>query len=242
VTALSPIVIVDGVTKRFGALKALNAISLSVMPGAVQCIIGPPGSGKSTLLRCIGQLEIIDAGAITVAGESIGHRRVDIASQRLKTGMVFQHPDLSDHMTVLQTLIEGPLSLLKRPRREIIAEAMALLDRVGLAEKRDSYPNELSGGQQQRVAIARALAMRPQVMLFDEPTLALHPEFAGEVLGAMRDLAATGMTMIVATHELDFVCEVASDIAVMDKGVIVEQVSPEQLSGRALIQSAGGGR
>ena len=241
-TALSPIVIVDGVTKRFGALKALNAVSLSVMPGAVQCIIGPPGSGKSTLLRCIGQLETIDGGTITVAGELIAHGRADIVSQRLTTGMVFQHPDLSDHMTVLQTLIEGPLTLLKRPRREIVAEAMALLERVGLAEKRDSYPSELSGGQQQRVAIARALAIKPLVMLFDEPTSALHPEHVGEVLAVMRDLAATGMTMVVATHELDFVREVSSDVAVMDKGEIAERGPPPQLSGRAIIRSVGGGR
>lgn len=241
-TALSPIVIVDGVTKRFGALKALNAVSLSVMPGAVQCIIGPPGSGKSMLLRCIGQLETIDAGTITVAGESTGHRSADIASQRLTTGMVFQHSDLPDHMTVLQNLIECPLTLLKRPRREIVAAAMALLDHVGLADKRDSYPSELSGGQRQRVAIARALAMEPLVMLFDEPTSALHPEFVGEVLAVMRDLAVTGMTMIVATHELDFVHEVASDVAVMDKGEIVEQGPPQRLSGRAFIRSTGGGR
>ena len=241
-TALSPIVIVDGVSKRFGALTALNAVSLSVMPGAVHCIGGPPGSGKSTLLRCIGQRETIDAGAITVAGEPVGHRRVDIASQRLKTGMVFQHPSLSDHMTVLQNLIEGPLTLLKRPRREIVAEAMALLDRVGLADKRDSYPSELSGGQQQRVAIARALAMKPLVMLFDEPTSALHPEHVGEVLAVMRDLAATGMTMIVATHELGFVREVASDVAVMDKGELVEQGPPQQVSGDAFGRSAIGGR
>jgi len=241
VIALSPIVIVDGVTKRFGALTALDTVSLSVMPGAVQCIVGPSGSGKSTLLRCIGHFETIDAGTITVAGELIDHRRVEIASQRLKTSMIFQNPDLPDQMTVLQNLIEGPLTLLKRPRREIVAESMALLERVGLAEKRDSYPSELSGGQQQRVAIARALAMKPLVMLFDEPTSALHPEHVGEVLAVMRDLAATGMTMIVATHELDFVREVASDIAVMDKGVIVEQGPPPQLSGRAFIRSAGGG-
>jgi ABC-type polar amino acid transport system ATPase subunit len=239
VTSLSPIVVAASVTKQFGPLKALNNVSLSVMPGAVQCIIGPSGSGKSTLLRCINQLEKIDAGAITVAGELIGYRRVgnelhelsdaEIARQRLKTGMVFQRFNLFNHMTVLQNIIEGPLTVLKRPRREIIAEAMALLDRVGLAEKRDSYPIELSGGQQQRIAIARALAMKPQVMLFDEPTSALDPELVGEVLNVMRDLAATGMTMIVVTHELGFAREVASDVVFMDKGEIVEQGPPQQV-------------
>jgi polar amino acid transport system ATP-binding protein len=239
VTSLSPIVVAASVTKQFGPLKALNKVSLSVSPGAVQCIIGPSGSGKSTLLRCINQLEKIDAGAITVAGELIGYRRVgnelhelsdaEIARQRLKTGMVFQRFNLFNHMTVLQNIIEGPLTVLKRPRREIIAEAMALLDRVGLAEKRDSYPIELSGGQQQRIAIARALAMKPQVMLFDEPTSALDPELVGEVLNVMRDLAASGMTMIVVTHELGFAREVASDVVFMDKGEIVEQGPPRQV-------------
>ncbi len=238
-TPVSPIVVAASVTKQFGPLKALNNVSLSVVPGAVQCIIGPSGSGKSTLLRCINQLEKIDAGAITVAGELIGYRRVgnelhelsdaEIARQRLKTGMVFQRFNLFNHMTVLQNIIEGPLTVLKRPRREIIAEAMALLDRVGLAEKRDSYPIELSGGQQQRIAIARALAMKPQVMLFDEPTSALDPELVGEVLNVMRDLAATGMTMIVVTHELGFAREVASDVVFMDKGEIVEQGPPQQV-------------
>jgi ABC-type polar amino acid transport system ATPase subunit len=239
VTPLSPIVVAASVTKQFGPLKALNNVSLSVLPGAVQCIIGPSGSGKSTLLRCINQLEKIDAGAITVAGELIGYRRVgnelhelsdaEIARQRLKTGMVFQRFNLFNHMTVLQNIIEGPLTVLKRPRREIIADAMALLERVGLAEKRDSYPIELSGGQQQRIAIARALAMKPQVMLFDEPTSALDPELVGEVLNVMRDLAATGMTMIVVTHELGFAREVASDVVFMDKGEIVEQGPPQQV-------------
>ncbi len=238
-TSLSPIVVAASVSKQFGPLKALNKVSLSVMPGAVQCIIGPSGSGKSTLLRCINQLEKIDAGAITVAGELIGYRRVgnelhelsdaEIARQRLKTGMVFQRFNLFNHMTVLQNIIEGPLTVLKRPRREIVAEGMALLERVGLSEKRDSYPIELSGGQQQRIAIARALAMKPQVMLFDEPTSALDPELVGEVLNVMRDLAASGMTMIVVTHELGFAREVASDVVFMDKGEIVEQGPPRQV-------------
>ncbi|WP_336811062.1 amino acid ABC transporter ATP-binding protein [Bosea sp. MMO-172] len=233
----SAIVTIANVSKLFGDLKALNNVSLSIEPGTVQCIIGPSGSGKSTLLRCINQLEKIDQGAIRVDGELIGYRRVgdelheltdvEIARQRLVTGMVFQRFNLFNHMTALQNIIEGPLTVLKQPRKQIVAEAMALLERVGLADKRDSYPSELSGGQQQRVAIARALAMKPKLMLFDEPTSALDPELVGEVLNVMRDLAASGMTMIVVTHELGFAREVAGDVVFMDKGEIVEQGPPQ---------------
>jgi len=233
----SAIVTIANVSKIFGELKALNNVSLSIEPGTVQCIIGPSGSGKSTLLRCINQLEKIDQGAIRVDGELIGYRRVgdelheltdvEIARQRLVTGMVFQRFNLFNHMTALQNIIEGPLTVLKQPRKQIVAEAMALLERVGLADKRDSYPSELSGGQQQRIAIARALAMKPKLMLFDEPTSALDPELVGEVLNVMRDLAASGMTMIVVTHELGFAREVASDVVFMDKGEIVEQGPPQ---------------
>ncbi|WP_316045071.1 amino acid ABC transporter ATP-binding protein [Bosea sp. BH3] len=231
------IVTVANVSKFFGPLKALNNVSLSIEPGTVQCIIGPSGSGKSTLLRCINQLEKIDEGAIAVDGELIGYRRVgetlheltdpEVSQQRLATGMVFQRFNLFNHMTALQNIIEGPLTVLKRPRKEIVAEAMALLERVGLSDKRDAYPSELSGGQQQRIAIARALAMKPKLMLFDEPTSALDPELVGEVLNVMRDLAATGMTMIVVTHELGFAREVAGDVVFMDKGEIVEQGPPQ---------------
>ncbi len=230
------IVVAANVTKLFGTLRALNDVSLSIAPGAVQCIIGPSGSRKSTLLRCINQLEKIDRGAIWVDGELIGYRRkgeelhelsdVEIARQRLATGMVFQRFNLFNHMTALQNIIEGPLAVLKRPRRDVVAEGLALLERVGLSEKRDAYPIELSGGQQQRIAIARALAMRPKLMLFDEPTSALDPELVGEVLAVMRDLAASGMTMIVVTHELGFAREVASDVIFMDKGQIVERGAP----------------
>ncbi|WP_293798501.1 amino acid ABC transporter ATP-binding protein [uncultured Bosea sp.] len=233
----SAIVTIANVSKIFGELKALNNVSLAIEPGTVQCIIGPSGSGKSTLLRCINQLEKIDQGAIRVDGELIGYRRVgdelheltdaEIARQRLVTGMVFQRFNLFNHMTALQNIVEGPLTVLKQPRKQIIAEAMALLERVGLADKRDSYPSELSGGQQQRVAIARALAMKPKLMLFDEPTSALDPELVGEVLNVMRDLAASGMTMIVVTHELGFAREVAGDVVFMDKGEIVEQGPPQ---------------
>lgn len=235
----APLVLARKVEKRFGQLEVLRGIDLAIPKGEVLCIIGPSGSGKSTFLRCINQLERIDGGALWVSGERVGYRRVGdelhelddvaIARQRRSIGMVFQRFNLFNHMTVLQNIIEGPLTVLKRPRREIIAEAMALLDRVGLAEKRDSYPIELSGGQQQRIAIARALAMKPQVMLFDEPTSALDPELVGEVLNVMRDLAATGMTMIVVTHELGFAREVASDVVFMDKGEIVEQGPPQQV-------------
>lgn len=235
--AAPAIVTIAHVSKVFGDLRALNDVSLSVPVGAVQCIIGPSGSGKSTLLRCINQLEKIDQGAISVDGELIGYRRAgdelheltdaEIARQRLATGMVFQRFNLFNHMTALQNIIEGPLTVLKQPRKQIVAEAMALLERVGLADKRDSYPSELSGGQQQRIAIARALAMKPKLMLFDEPTSALDPELVGEVLTVMRDLAASGMTMIVVTHELGFAREVASDVVFMDRGEIVEQGPPQ---------------
>jgi polar amino acid transport system ATP-binding protein len=235
----APIVEIANVSKIFGTLRALNDVSLTIQPGTVQCIIGPSGSGKSTLLRCINQLETIDKGAIQVDGELIGYRRVgdelhelsdvEIARQRLTTGMVFQRFNLFNHMTALQNIIEGPLTVRKRPMKEVVAEGKALLERVGLSEKRDSYPIELSGGQQQRVAIARALAMKPKLMLFDEPTSALDPELVGEVLAVMRDLATSGMTMIVVTHELGFAREVANDVIFMDKGEIVERGTPDQI-------------
>ena len=234
-----PIIVAEQVVKRFGTLKALNGVSIAIAPGTVQCIIGPSGSGKSTFLRCLNQIEKIDGGAILIDGELIGYRRVgdelhelsdsEIARQRLTTGMVFQRFNLFGHMTALENIVEGPVTVLRRPRRKAVEEAQALLARVGLADKRDAYPIELSGGQQQRVAIARALAMRPKIMLFDEPTSALDPELVGEVLAVMRDLARTGMTMIVVTHELGFAREVASDVVFMDRGEIVESGAPEAL-------------
>jgi polar amino acid transport system ATP-binding protein len=205
----------------------------------VLCIVGPSGSGKSTLLRCINQLERIDSGAIWVDGQLIGYRRVgdklyeltdaEIARQRLTSGMVFQRFNLFQHMTALENITEGPVTVQKRRRNEVIDEAMALLERVGLSAKRDAYPSELSGGQQQRVAIARALAMKPKLMLFDEPTSALDPELVGEVLAVMRDLARSGMTMIVVTHELGFAREVANEVVFMDRGAIVERGSPQEV-------------
>ncbi len=237
-----PIILAASVSKLFGSLKALDEVSLDVMPGAVQCIIGPSGSGKSTFLRCVNQLETIDSGAMFVDGELIGFRRkgdqlhrlsdAEIARQRLATGMVFQRFNLFHHLTALQNIVEGPVTVLRQPRKEATERAMALLERVGLASKRDAYPIELSGGQQQRIAIARALAMNPRVMLFDEPTSALDPELVGEVLAVMRDLAASGMTMIVVTHELGFAREVAGDVVFMDHGKIVERGPPAEILSR----------
>jgi polar amino acid transport system ATP-binding protein len=240
-TLSAPMVKALSITKRFGTLAALDDVSLEIASGEVVCIVGPSGSGKSTLLRCINQLERIDAGAIWVDGELAGYRQDggrlveltdrDIARQRLASGMVFQRFNLFAHMTALQNVIEGPVTVLKQPRAAAIAQAEALLARVGLAEKRNAYPSELSGGQQQRVAIARALAMKPRLMLFDEPTSALDPELVGEVLAVMRDLAKSGMTMVVVTHELGFAREVADRVVFMDQGRLVEQGPPAQVLG-----------
>ena len=238
-TSSLPLVRAVDVHKRFGDFDALQGITLDIAPGEVLCVIGPSGSGKSTFLRCINQLETVTDGALWVAGELVGFRRVgdklhalsetEIARQRLKTGMVFQRFNLFPHMTVLENVVEGPVQVLKRPRAEVDKEARALLDRVGLAAKCDAFPIELSGGQQQRVAIARALAMKPQLMLFDEPTSALDPELVGEVLAVMRDLAKSGMTMVVVTHELGFARDVATRVMFMDKGQVVETGTPEQV-------------
>ena len=228
-----------GVQKYFGSFQALKGIDVALPKGEVLCIVGPSGSGKSTFLRCINQLERADRGAIWVDGELIGFRQVgdalhelgdrELARQRLLCGMVFQRFNLFNHMTTLQNIIEGPITVQGRRRAEVVDEAMALLERVGLAGKRDAYPLELSGGQQQRVAITRALAMRPKLMLFDEPTSALDPELVGEVLAVMRDLAISGMTMIVVTHELGFAREVANRVAFMDQGAIVEIGAPREV-------------
>jgi polar amino acid transport system ATP-binding protein len=229
----SPMVRIAKANKHFGNYHALRDIDLEVRAGEVLCIIGPSGSGKSTLLRCINQLESIDAGAIWVDGDLTGYRvvgqtlhpldDVQIAAQRGKVGMVFQRFNLFAHMTVLQNVIEGPVTVQRKPRDAAIAHARELLGRVGLADRQNHYPSELSGGQQQRVAIARALAMEPKLMLFDEPTSALDPELVGEVLTVMRDLAASGMTMVVVTHELGFAREVAERVVFMDAGAVVEQ-------------------
>ena len=227
------------VGKSFGATQALRGVDMDVAEGEVVCLVGPSGSGKTTFLRCINQLERIDAGALWLDGELLGYRRVgdalhplppkEIARQRRVTGMVFQRFNLFPHMTALQNITEGPLRVLKRPAAEVRAEAMALLERVGLTHKHAAFPTELSGGQQQRVAIARALAMQPRLMLFDEPTSALDPELVGEVLQVMRDLAASGMTMVVVTHELGFARDVADRIVFMVQGSVVESGPAKEL-------------
>jgi len=236
---LQPIVRAIDVRKSFGEFQALHGITLDIAPGEVLCVIGPSGSGKSTFLRCINQLETVTDGALWVGGELVGFRRAgdklhplsenEIARQRLKTGMVFQRFNLFPHMTALENVVEGPVQVHKRARSEVVAEARALLERVGLAAKCDAFPIDLSGGQQQRVAIARALAMKPQLMLFDEPTSALDPELVGEVLAVMRDLAKSGMTMVVVTHELGFARDVATRVMFMDQGRIVETGTPERV-------------
>jgi polar amino acid transport system ATP-binding protein len=234
-----PMLVARNLKKTFGSFTALEDVSLDINHGEVLCIIGPSGSGKSTFLRCLNQLERIDGGAVWIDGELIGYRRsgdrlyplsdAEVARQRLATGMVFQRFNLFQHMTALQNIIEGPVTVQKRRRTEAVEEAMTLLERVGLADKRDAYPAQLSGGQQQRVAIARALAMKPKLMLFDEPTSALDPELVGEVLNVMRGLAGSGMTMIVVTHELGFAREVAHRVVFMDRGGIVEVGPPQQI-------------
>jgi polar amino acid transport system ATP-binding protein len=233
----------EKIVKRFGSLTVLNEVDLSVKPGQVVVIIGPSGSGKTTMLRCINHLEKIDSGHIYIEGEMIGYREVNgklvedreatIARIRSQIGFVFQRFNLFPHMTALENVIEAPIHVLHQPRAEVTDRAMVLLDKVGLSEKANVYPHKLSGGQQQRVAIARALAMNPKLMLFDEVTSALDPELVGEVLKVMRQLADEGMTMVVVTHEMGFAREVADHVIFMDKAVIVEQGSPEQIFGDA---------
>jgi len=228
-----PLVAIRSVAKNFGEFQALRNVSLDVWPGEVMCLIGASGSGKTTLLRCINQLAAIDAGGIWLDDELLGVREQggklyrlserEIGRQRLKTGMVFQRFNLFPHKTALENITEGPLQVQGRNSDEVRAEARELLRRVGLSAKADWYPAQLSGGQQQRVAIARALAMKPMLMLFDEPTSALDPELVGEVLAVMKELAKSGMTMMVVTHELGFAREVADRVVYMDQGAIVEQ-------------------
>ncbi|MEU6306566.1 amino acid ABC transporter ATP-binding protein [Streptomyces chartreusis] len=227
---------VHGVHKTFGPLEVLRGVDLRVREGEVTVILGPSGSGKSTLLRTINHLEKVDRGWISVDGELIGYRRSgnklhelkekEVAKQRTNIGFVFQNFHLFPHFTVLENLVEAPVSALRRPRRQAEETARRLLARVGLADKADVYPRRLSGGQQQRVAIARALALEPKVLLFDEPTSALDPELVGEVLDVIKDLAGTGTTMIVVTHEIGFAREVADSVVFMDGGVVVEQGPP----------------
>ncbi len=220
---------VKGLHKSFGELEVLKDINLSVSEGEVVVIIGPSGSGKSTLLRCINFLEKNQSGEIYIDGRLIEHRDSHINKMRQNVGMVFQHFNLFPHMTVLQNVIEGPIQVKKMNKKHAIIMAEELLDKVGLADKKNEYPAMLSGGQKQRVAIARALAMQPKVMLFDEPTSALDPELVGEVLAVMKELAKEGMTMLVVTHEMGFAREVADRVIFMDDAAIVEQGIPDDV-------------
>ncbi|MCT8991841.1 amino acid ABC transporter ATP-binding protein [Chelativorans sp. SCAU2101] len=234
--AVNPAVEVRDVHKFYGDFHALRGVNLKIARGEVCVAIGPSGSGKSTLLRCINQLETISAGRIYLNGELQGYREINgklyelsprqIAQQRRRTGMVFQRFNLFPHMTALENTIEGPVQVKRQIKAEAIERGMALLERVGMSGLEKRYPNQLSGGQQQRVAIARALAMDPEVMLFDEPTSALDPELVGEVLDVIKDLARTGMTMMLVTHEIGFAREVADQLVFMDNGMIVESGSP----------------
>ncbi len=241
-----PAVEAIGVTKRYGHNDVLRDVDLIVERGEVVCLIGPSGSGKTTLLRTLNHLESIEGGIIRINGRLIGYRQDrnrlhelsqrEVCKRRERIGMVFQHFNLFPHMTALQNIIEGPVGVRRLPRRAAVDRAHQLLARVGLADKAQAYPSQLSGGQQQRVAIARALAMDPELMLFDEPTSALDPELVGEVLAVMRDLAESGMTMVVVTHEMGFAQQVADRVVFMSDGTIVETGPPSQIIGNPIHQ------
>jgi polar amino acid transport system ATP-binding protein len=237
----TPMVRAEAVHKYFGDNQVLKGITLDVAPQEVKALLGPSGSGKSTFLRCINHLEKINGGRLLVDGELVGYREkgdkiyelrdAEVAKKREEIGMVFQRFNLFPHMTAVGNVIEAPVKVKKQDKKQAVAKAKELLDRVGLGDKYDAYPNQLSGGQQQRVAIARALAMEPKLMLFDEPTSALDPELVGEVLDVMRQLAKDGMTMIVVTHEIGFAREVCDNVVFMDGGVVVEQGPPSEVFG-----------
>jgi polar amino acid transport system ATP-binding protein len=226
---MSEALVLDGVRKSFGHVEVLRGIDLMVAEHEVVCLIGASGSGKSTLLRCVNLLEPIDAGRIVVEGEEITRRHVDVNRIRRRIGIVFQAFNLFPHMTVLRNVTLAPTLALGRPRAEAEVEAVALLERFGLGDKRNDYPDSLSGGQQQRVAIVRALAMKPDLMLLDEVTSALDPELIGEVLEVIRELAAAGMTMLIVTHEMSFARDIADRICFLDAGAILEQGPPGQI-------------
>ena len=220
---------ISNLHKRFGKLEVLKGIDARVEQGSVVCLIGASGSGKSTLLRCVNGLETYEAGEITVGGDLVDARAKEIRALRTRVTMVFQRFNLFPHRSALENVMEGPVHVKREPKAEARDHAMALLERMGLADKAGTYPAQLSGGQQQRVAIARALAMRPEAILFDEPTSALDPELVGEVLSAMRSLADEGMTMIVVTHEMGFAREVADHVMFMHQGKILEEGPPAAL-------------
>lgn len=222
---------VSNLCKSFGGLEVLKGVNVEIDKGDVICVIGPSGSGKSTFLRCLNLLETPTSGSILFEGDELTDKKIDLNRHRQKMGMVFQQFNLFPHMTVLDNLTCAPIMLKKTPKAEAEKKAMELLARVGLADRADAWPNQLSGGQKQRVAIVRALCMEPDVMLFDEPTSALDPEMVGEVLDVMKELAKSGMTMVVVTHEIGFAREVASRVLFLDNGVIAEEGTPDEIFG-----------
>lgn len=221
----------EGVRKSFNGKEVLKGIDLEIRRGEVVVIIGPSGSGKSTFLRCLNLLEVPTGGHIYFNDVDITDKKVNIDLHRQKMGMVFQHFNLFPHMDILKNMVLGPEKLLKKPQEKAEEHAMALLERVGLADRAHAYPSQLSGGQKQRIAIVRALCMQPEVMLFDEPTSALDPEMVGEVLQVMRDLARERMTMVVVTHEMGFAKEVADRVVFLDEGILMEANEPEEFFG-----------
>ena len=222
---------VSNLCKSFGGLEVLKGVNVEIDKGDVICVIGPSGSGKSTFLRCLNLLETPTSGSILFEGDELTDKKIDLNRHRQKMGMVFQQFNLFPHMTVLDNLTCAPIMLKKTPKAEAEKKAMELLARVGLADRADAWPNQLSGGPKQRVAIVRALCMEPDVMLFDEPTSALDPEMVGEVLDVMKELAKSGMTMVVVTHEMGFAREVASRVLFLDDGVIAEEGTPDEIFG-----------
>ena len=222
---------VSNLCKSFGGLEVLKGVDVEIDKGDVICVIGPSGSGKSTFLRCLNLLETPTSGSILFEGDELTDKKIDLNRHRQKMGMVFQQFNLFPHMTVLDNLTCAPIMLKKTPKAEAEKKAMELLARAGLADRADAWPNQLSGGQKQRVAIVRALCMEPDVMLFDEPTSALDPEMVGEVLDVMKELAKSGMTMVVVTHEMGFAREVASRVLFLDDGVIAEEGTPDEIFG-----------
>lgn len=223
-----PLIQAENIVKTYGAMNALNGVSLDIYQGDVVLIVGPSGSGKSTFLRCLNLLEVPTSGHIYFEGTDITDKKVDINAHRQKMGMVFQLFHLFPHMSVMKNLTLAPMRLQGKSREEAEEQAMKLLERVGLKDRADAYPDQLSGGQKQRIAIVRALCMNPDVMLFDEPTSALDPEMVGEVLNVMRELAEEHMTMVVVTHEMGFAREVASRVIFMDQGSIIEENEPKE--------------
>ncbi|MBP1318028.1 polar amino acid transport system ATP-binding protein [Herbaspirillum sp. 1173] len=228
---MSTMIKVNQLQKRFGQAHILRGIDCEIRAREVVCVIGPSGSGKSTFLRCLNGLEEVSDGDIFIEGVKLNDPKVNLNALRAELGMVFQRFNLFPHMTVLENLIMAPMQVRKLSRRDAVLVAEKLLQKVGLLDKIDAFPNQLSGGQQQRVAIARALAMEPKVMLFDEPTSALDPELVGEVLTVMKQLAEEGMTMVVVTHEMGFAREVADRVFFIDQGVIMEEGPPQQVLG-----------